>query len=70
MGSNQILKIDNAKNEFRLIPIENSIKIIPEKWTPFTITNNGSNNISIIVKRTNTNKLFSNVSIEKWFAEN
>ena len=38
MDSNQILKIDNAKNEFKLIPIENSIRIIPEKGTPFTIT--------------------------------
>ena len=51
MGNNQIFKIDNSKNEFILIPIENSIRIIPEKGAPFTITNNGSNNISIIVKQ-------------------
>ena len=47
MDSNQILKIDNAKNEFKLIPIKNSIRITLEKGTPFTITNISSNNISI-----------------------
>ena len=65
-----ILKIDNSQKEFKLIPLVNSIKVIPEKGTPFTITNIGSNNISIIVKKFYTNDPRFNVSIEEWFGEN
>ena len=67
MNHIQTLKIDNSQKEFQLIPLVDSIRIIPEKGTPFAITNNGSNNISITVNKTDGDRPAWNIPFDRLF---